>query len=72
MTPKRTVAHHSTIAEIIPCARLMSPELVHCFDKRTARLAELNHARLKVAQRALNETVLFLVMGQEVVPERVL
>lgn len=40
--------------------------------ERTARLAELDHARLEVVERPLDETVLLLVVRKEVVPERVL
>jgi hypothetical protein len=50
----------------------MPPELVHRFPKRPSRLAELDHARLQITKRALNQSVLLLVVRQEVMPEGVL
>ncbi len=62
--PQRTLARYTAAAEIIPCARLVSAELIHGLPQRAARLAELNHARLKVVERPFDERVLFLVVCQ--------
>ena len=70
--PRRTVTHYTAVAEIIPCARLVSAELIHGLSQRTPRLAELNHARLKVVERPFDERVLLLVVCQQIVPQRVL
>ena len=40
--------------------------------ERAARLAELDHARLEVVERALDEALLLLVVRKEVVPQGVL
>ena len=50
----------------------MPTELIHSLDERAARLAELNHAWLQVIERAFDQTVLLLVVGQEVMPQRML
>ena len=50
----------------------MSAELLHRVGKCATGLAELDHAGLQIAQRTFNQCPLFLVMCQEVVPERVL
>lgn len=50
----------------------MSAELFHGLDKTTAGLAKLNHAGLQIVQWTLHETVLLLVVRQEVVPKRML
>lgn len=50
----------------------MPTELVHRLDKGASRLAELDHAGLKVAQRSLNKRVLLFVVGQEIMPKGVL
>lgn len=70
----RTIIGHGVRSGLHVVARvgLMPAELLHRFAKRTAGFAELDHARLQVAQRALNEAVLLLVVRQEVMPERVL
>ena len=59
-------------AEVVPRRGLMTPKLVHRARQRTPRLAELDHARLQIAERALDKAVLLLVVGQEVVPQGVL
>ena len=68
----RTIAHHSPIAEVIPRTRFMSPELVHSLDERAPGFAELYHAGLEVVERPFYEAILLLVMGEEIVPQRVL
>lgn len=47
-------------------------ELLHRRVQGPARLAELNHAGLEVGEWTLDEAILLLVVGEEVVPERVL
>jgi len=49
---------------------LVATERVHL--ESAARLAELDHTRLKIIERTLDETALFLVMSEEIVPKRVL
>lgn len=66
-----TVSEH-TVAQIISCTCLVTAELVHSLDKSASGLAELNHAGLKVVKRTFNKAVLLLVVGQEVVPKRML
>jgi hypothetical protein len=44
----------------------------HRLHHRSTRLAELNHAGLQVAERALHKNILLLVMGQEVMPQGML
>lgn len=60
------------VAQIVTGTRLVSAELVHCLGERAAWLAELDHTRLQVAQRAFDEAVLLLVMRQQVMPKRML
>jgi hypothetical protein len=43
-------------------------ELLHRLVERSTRLAELDHARLKVAERSLDEAVAFLEVREEEVP----
>jgi hypothetical protein len=50
----------------------MPSELIDRLAQRTPRLTELDHASLKVAERALHESVLFLVVSQEIMPKWVL
>ena len=47
----------------------MTAELFHSLDKRAPRLAELDHAWLQVIERTFNKAILFLVVGQQVVPK---
>lgn len=50
----------------------MAAELIHGLGKRSTRFTELDHARLQVVQRPLDQTVLLLVVGQKVMPKGVL
>lgn len=52
--------------------RLKATELLHGLGQGLARFAELNHARLQVAQRTFHKAVPLLVVGQEIVPQGVL
>jgi hypothetical protein len=58
--------------QIIPSVGLMTAELIHRLVQSAPRLAELYHAGLQVIKRPFYKATLLLVMGQEVVPERML
>ena len=57
---------------VVPGTRFMTSELVHSFGQGPLGLAELDHTRLEVIQRSFHEAGLFLVMCQEIVPQRML
>ena len=50
----------------------MSAEKVHGFGEGPPRLAKLNHTGLQVVQGTFNETIFLFVVGQEIMPERML
>jgi len=50
----------------------VTSELVHSLGKGSFGLAELDHTRLEVVKWPFYEAGLFLVMSQEIVPQRML
>ena len=67
-----TISGQPTRGYVVERTGLMTAKLVHGLSKSAPRLAELNHTGLKVVQHPFNEAVLLFVMGQEVMPERML
>ena len=69
--PKLTISASSGIVEHVPSTVL---ETIggRIAVERSARLAELNHARLEVVERPFDQALLLLVVSQEVVPQSVL
>jgi len=57
---------------VVPCTSFVTSELVHSLGQGPLRLAELNHARLKVVKWSFHEAGLFFVVSQEIMPQRVL
>ena len=57
---------------VVPCTGFVTSELIHSLGQGPLWLAELDHARLEVVKRSFHEAGLFLVMGQEIVPQRML
>lgn len=51
---------------------LVAAELIHGFAQGASRLTELNHTRLEVAKRPLNEARSLLIVGKEIMPQGVL
>jgi hypothetical protein len=50
----------------------VTAELIHGLRKGLPRFAKLDHAWLQIVQRALDKTILLLIVCQQVVPERML
>lgn len=50
----------------------MATELVHALSHSATRLAELDHAGLKIVERTFYQTVLVFVVRQQVMPKMVL
>ena len=67
---QRTVI--TSARHVVPRTGFVASELVHSLVQGTLGLAELNHARLEVVKRSIHEAGLFLVMSQEVMPQRML
>ena len=50
----------------------MASVLVHCLVEGSPRFAELNHTGLEIAQRTIDQAVVFLVVCEKVMPEGML
>jgi len=57
------------VAEVFACTRVVPTVLIDGFGEGATRLGKLNHARLKVVQRSLDEAGLLFVVRQKVVPK---